>query len=197
MSKERSMELGQKIKELRAEKGMTLDDLSHLSGVSQSLLSMIERNRSAPTVRTLERIVKALGTTISKVFMEMESDESGEDDRKAFAVIKKKERKLLVLGAERAKARYELLTPDYQRRLQFMYIHFPVQAEGNGSQFVSHEGEECGLILEGRLKLVIDEEEIVLEEGDCVYFDSSIPHYMENAGDIEARAFWVNTPPTF
>jgi len=191
------MELGQKIKELRSSKGMTLEDLSHRSGVSQSLLSMIERNRSAPTVRTLERIVKALGTTIAQVYSEMESEVTGGDDRRAYAVITRRERKQLVLGPERAKAHYELLTPDYQRRLQFMYIHFPVQAEGNGGHFVSHEGEECGLILEGKLKAIIGDEEIVLEEGDSIYFDSSIPHLMENAGDIEVRAFWVNTPATF
>jgi len=192
------MELGQKIKELRSGKGMTLEELSQLSGVSQSLLSMIERNLSAPTVRTLERIVKALETTISHVYMEMEAESSnGDVPRKKAAVIKKSERKQLVLGPERAQAHYELLTPDYQRRLQFMYIHFPVQRGGKGGQFVSHEGEECGLILEGRLKAIVGDEEIILEEGDCIYFDSAIPHLMENIGNIEVRAFWVNTPPTF
>lgn len=192
------MELGQKIKELRSGKGMTLEELSQLSGVSQSLLSMIERNLSAPTVRTLERILKALETTISQVYMEMEAEASDDDVlRKKAVVIKKSERKQLVLGPERAQAHYELLTPDYQRRLQFMYIHFPVQGTGKASQLVSHEGEECGLILEGRLKAVVGDEIIILEEGDCIYFDSAIPHLMENIGNIEVRAFWVNTPPTF
>ncbi len=193
------MELGQKIKELRSDRGMTLEELSHHSGVSQSLLSMIERNRSAPTVRTLERIVKALGTTIAQVYMEMEEDASNRDaPKKRVTVLKKTERKQLLLGPERARAHYELLTPDYQRRLQFMYIHFPVRKKtGKLSEFVSHEGEECGLILEGRLKAVVGDEDIILEEGDCIYFDSAIPHLMENIGNIEVRAFWVNTPPTF
>lgn len=192
------MELGQKIKELRSDRGMTLEELSNHSGVSQSLLSMIERNRSAPTVRTLERVVKALGTTISQVYKDMEEDAADRDAGKnRVTVLKKVERKQLLLGPERARAHYELLTPDYQRRLQFMYIHFPVRKAGKRGQFVSHEGEECGLILEGRLKAVVGDEEIILEEGDCIYFDSAIPHLMENIGNIEVRAFWVNTPPTF
>jgi len=191
------MELGQKIRELRSGQGLTLEELSNRSGVSLSLLSMIERSRSAPTVRTLERIVRALGTTISQVYMEMESDASDGETQNQVSVITKKERKSLVLGAERAAAHYELLTPDYQRRLQFMYIHFPVAREGKGGEFVSHEGEECGLILEGKLKAVVGDEEMILEEGDCIYFDSSIPHLMENVGEIEVRAFWVNTPATF
>ncbi len=191
------MELGQKIRELRSTNGMTLEGLSNLSGVSLSLLSMIERNRSAPTVRTLERVVRALGTSISQVYREMESDAAGDPARNRVSVIKKQERKRLALGAERAEAQYELLTPDYQRSLQFMYIHFPVPSDGKGGEFVSHEGEECGLILEGTLKAVIGEEEWILEEGDCIYFDSSIPHLMENVGNIEVRAFWVNTPATF
>jgi transcriptional regulator with XRE-family HTH domain len=191
------MELGQKIKYLRSYQRMTLEELSNRSGVSLSLLSMIERNRSAPTVRTLERIVKALGTTISQIYREMESEITGQSAGKRVTVFKKSDRKRLVLGAERAEAHYELLTPEYHRQLQFMYIHFPVPREEKTSQFITHEGEECGLILEGRLKAVIGEEEIILEEGDCIYFDSSIPHLMENIGDIEVRAFWVNTPSTF
>jgi transcriptional regulator with XRE-family HTH domain len=60
------MEIGEKIKELRVQNGITLDELSKRSEVSISLLSIIERNRSAPTARTFDRIVKAFGTTISK-----------------------------------------------------------------------------------------------------------------------------------
>jgi mannose-6-phosphate isomerase-like protein (cupin superfamily) len=76
-----------------------------------------------------------------------------------------------------------------------MYIHFPVGRKTG--KFVSHEGEECGIILEGELKVYIDEQVVLLEEGDSIYFDSTIPHRLENMGEIEVRAFWINTPPTF
>lgn len=189
------MEIGEKIKELRVQNGMTLNELSKRSEVSISLLSMIERNRSAPTVRTLNRIVKAFGTTIPNFYWDMENDSVDYTSSERVTVIHKTDRKKLVLGPERAKAHYELLTPDYRRKLQFMYIHYPVgRKEG---EFISHEGEECGVILEGRLKAYVGDRTYILEEGDCIYLDSSIPHRWQNIGEIEVRAFWINTPATF
>ena len=189
------MELGNKVKELRNQQNMTLDELSKKSKVSVSLLSMVERNISAPTVRTLEKVVKALGTTISSLYLDIENSKGNNNTHAKVAVVHKKERKKLVLGPERGKAHYELLSPDYQRKLQVMYIHFPVGRKTG--KFVSHEGEECGIILEGELKVYIDEQVVLLEEGDSIYFDSTIPHRLENMGEIEVRAFWINTPPTF
>ena len=50
---------------------------------------------------------------------------------------------------------------------------------------------------EGRLKAFVGDQTYVLEEGDCIYLDSSVPHKWENIGEIEVRAFWINTPATF
>jgi transcriptional regulator with XRE-family HTH domain len=189
------MEVGERIKSLRRVQGMTLDELSKKSDVSRSLLSMVERNISAPTVRTLEKIVVALGTTISDVYHQMESEEAGEVQPPRISVLKKNERKTLVLGPERGKAHYQLLTPDYRRKLEIMYIHFPVGKKTG--RFITHEGEECGIILEGRLIAHIGDEEFLLEEGDTICFDSSTPHYWENAGEIEVRLYLINTPASF
>ena len=125
----------------------------------------------------------------------MENSKKEADKPGKMAIVHKKERKKLVLGPERGKAHYELLSPDYQRKLQVMYIHFPVGKKTG--KFISHEGEECGIILEGELKVYIDEQVVILEEGDSIYFDSTTPHRLENIGKTEVRAFWINTPPTF
>jgi len=189
------MELGERVKNLRRKQGMTLKELSKRAEVSMSLLSLIERNISTPTVRTLEKVVRALGTTISRLYLELENSEKQNFYSGRVTVVHKKDRKKLVLGTERGKAHYELLTPDYQRKLQIIYVHFPVGR--NKGEFISHEGEECGIILEGKLKAHIGDQVIILAEGDSIYFDSTTPHYWENSGEIEVRAFWINTPPTF
>ncbi len=189
------MEIGEKIRALRHKQGITLNALSMKSGVSKSLLSMVERSISTPTVRTLDKIAAALGITIANLYSEIENDRIDKDLTGRVTVVHRKEKKRLILGSERAQAHYELLTPDYRRKLQIIYIHFPVGKKRG--KFIRHEGEECGTILEGRLKALIDDQEFVLEEGDSIYFDSSLPHCWENIGDIEVRAFWVNTPPTF
>jgi len=189
------MELGAKIRALRRYNGLGLDEFSRRSGVSKSLISMVERNISVPTVRTLEKIVKALGTNISSLYHEMEKvGEQGEAPGK-YNVVRKDERKTLLMGRERNGARYDLLTPDYKRKLQLVYIHFPVGKKVGRS--ITHEGEECGVVLEGKLKVQLGDREIILQEGDSISFDSTVPHRLENIGEIEVRAFWANTPPTF
>jgi transcriptional regulator with XRE-family HTH domain len=189
------MELGERIRERRREQSVTLDELSRRSGVSKSLLSQVERSISVPTVRTLERILSALDTTVSALYLELENSSRAYPSGQKVAVVRKSQRKRVLLGPERGRARYELLTPDYQRKIEFVYIHLPVG--GKYGKFISHEGEECGILLEGRLKVHLEDRVIILEEGDSIYYDSAIPHRLENIGEVEVRAFWANTPPTF
>ena len=80
-------------------------------------------------------------------------------------------------------------------QIEFLYLHYPVGA--TAGQPYTHAGEECGLVLEGTFKGVFGDREVVLEAGDSVYYDSSIPHYWENAGDVDVRAIWAITPPSF
>ncbi|HEA69102.1 MAG TPA: cupin domain-containing protein [Desulfobacterales bacterium] len=64
-------------------------------------------------------------------------------------------------------------------------------------QYQLYRGEECGIILKGKLKGFIGDQVVVLEEGDSIYFDSSIPHRWESVGEGEMKAIWAITPPSF
>ena len=206
------MLLGDKLKSIRLEKGMTLEELSQKSEVSKSLLSQIERNISVPTVITLERITKAYEIATSGFFFELENDvqrstplpskkkkpvnfNSKENAlrSKNMAIVRKGDRKKLILP--RSEAAYELLSPDLQRKIEFITVHFPVGAKI--TKFFNHRGEECGVILKGKLKGFIGDQVVVLEEGDSIYFDSSIPHRWESVGEGEMKAIWAITPPSF
>lgn len=206
------MLLGDKLKSIRLEKGMTLEELSQKSEVSKSLLSQIERNISVPTVITLERITKAYGIATSGLFFELENDvqrsaplpskkkktvnfnsKKNNLRSKNMAIVRKGDRKKLILP--RCEAEYELLSPDLQRKIEFITVHFPVGARI--AEFFNHRGEECGVILKGKLKGFIGDQVVVLEEGDSIYFDSSIPHRWESIGECEAKAIWAITPPSF
>ena len=92
-------------------------------------------------------------------------------------------------------ATYELLCPDMQHRIEFISMNYPV---GGGSHdLYSHDGEECGIVLQGRFRGIVGDQEVILEAGDSIYYASSIPHRWENAGDVEAKAIWAITPPSF
>ncbi len=65
------------------------------------------------------------------------------------------------------------------------------------SEFVTHEGEECGYIIKGKMKITLGNKEYLLEEGDSFYFNSTIPHVYENYDDEVCISVWAMTPPSF
>ena len=190
------MELGQKLKALRFQNRMTLDKLSQKSSVSKSLLSQIERNISVPTVTTLQKIASAFGVPISSLFSENKNSARVSNNRgvssERIAVVRKGQRKKLIMpwGAWQ-----EMLCPDLRHKIEFFYLHYPVGTKVE--EFYTHEGEECGVVLEGKFKGIIGDQTVILEAGDSVYYDSSIPHRWENVGRTEVRAIWAITPPSF
>jgi transcriptional regulator with XRE-family HTH domain len=194
----RFMEIGEKVKTLRRANRVTLNELSEKSGVSKSLLSQIERSISVPTVTTLQKIADAFDIPISRMFSEDSDGAPAEGLNRADAkagspiVVRKGRRKKLVMpwGAWQ-----EILCPDLRHKIEFIFLHYPVGTRVE--EFYTHQGEECGVVLQGAFKGIIGDQEIILEAGDSIYFDSSIPHRWENAGDTEVMAIWAITPPSF
>jgi transcriptional regulator with XRE-family HTH domain len=210
------VQIGDKLKAVRLQNRMTLVELSGDAGVSKSMLSKIERNDSAPTVTTLQKIAGALSVDPASLFSDLHAgDPTAPSGRRmlpvsardrsldadaarnanatpAVSVVRENQRKRLIMpwGAD-----YEMLCPDMQHAIEFIQIDYPV---GGGSpNLYSHDGEECGVVLQGRFRGIVGDQEFILEVGDSVYYSSSIPHRWENAGDVEAKAIWAVTPPSF
>ena len=194
-------ELGEKIKILRKQSRMTLQELSDRSHVSKSLLSQIERGISVPTVTKLQKIAQALRLNMSELFLEIETDRNHNGDGLSVLAADKSNLPIVVRKRQRKKmitpwgAVHEMLSPDLQHKIEFILIQQPVGTRV--SELYAHEGEECGLVLEGRFKGLFGEHEFILEPGDSIYYDSSIPHRWENGGDVEVKAIWAITPPSF
>jgi quercetin dioxygenase-like cupin family protein len=68
---------------------------------------------------------------------------------------------------------------------------------GGSKGLFSHKGEEFGLVLKGRLELVLKDKVYMVEENETVYFSSEILHGWTNRGDADAVVIWVITPPSF
>ncbi len=192
------MQIGEKVRALRLRNRITLNELSEKSRVSKSLLSQIERNISIPTVTKLQQIAEAFHVPMSSLLPETDTPgETSFGDQKTMnsnriTVIRRERRKKLVMPWG---GLYEMLCPDLRHKIEFIYIHYPVGTRAE--EFYSHEGEECGVVLGGKFRGIIGDETVVLEVGDSIYYDSSIPHRWENAGEIEVRAIWAITPPSF
>jgi transcriptional regulator with XRE-family HTH domain len=191
-------DLGTNLRSLRIQRNLTLEQLSRKAKISKSQLSQIERNSSVPTVTRLVRIASALEVELDHL---VASPAQSADARRGveakthsgnIAGVRKDERRKVIMpwGAS-----FEVLCPDLRHQIEFLYLHYPVGA--TAGQLYTHAGEECGLVLEGTFRGIFEDREVVLEAGDSVYYDSSIPHYWENAGEVDVRAIWAITPPSF
>jgi transcriptional regulator with XRE-family HTH domain len=173
--------LGERIRELRRSKQISLQVLADMSGVSVSMLSQIERNRANPSLRLLTRIRKALGMQVTELFAEVPPEPRDPD----FA-RRAPRRPKLDLGLFTK----ELLSCPTARNLSFQLLHLP-PGGSSGEHAISDPSEKGGMVLQGELVLTVGGTECVLNEGDSFSFDGDRPHRFRNDSDEEVTLLWI------
>ena len=163
-------DIGQRVKTLREEKGLSLDELSKMTGFEVEFLSDIEKNEVQPQLGTVIKLSKALDSAFGRIV-------SGVGD-KLFSITRKNEQKVLLRSTSHKGKKqvytYRSLAPEVKGRHMETMI---VQLEENPDQEPSvHEGEEFIYILDGVVALKIGKEMFDLEPGDSVYYLSTTPH---------------------
>lgn len=180
------MELGNKIRQLRLLRNMTMQQLADKADLSVGMISQIERDKIGLSVTSLWKISQALGVSVGSFF-----DDDLPHDK---FVVRKDNRKKIKLSDSAAV--YELLTPDLSWNIEFLRITIE-PGEASDKKCISHDGEENGYIIQGKLLIKWGEKEIILEEGDSIRLDSTIPHRYINIGDTTSISIWAITPPSF
>jgi transcriptional regulator with XRE-family HTH domain len=192
---EEARELGQKIRSLRLAANLTLQAVGRAVGVTPSLISQVERGQASPSITNLRRIASALGVPVAALFLSSAQSANGQIDRFGRRlVVRRHERK--GLHVPRSGVVYQLLTPDLNRRVEFIWIEYKPGAITHPDP-MSHPGEENAVCLEGSVVVTIDEEDFVLGPGDSISFDSSRMHQVENRTDKRAVLISAITPPAF
>src|SRR5687767_5199997 len=174
--------IGAKIRALRLKKKMGLVELGKHTGLSPALLSKIERDRLFPTLPTLLRIALVFSVDLEYFF-------AGARERPVMAVIRKAHRVRLPERASGESAyRFESLDyPVSERRFNSYYADFFPVARA-ALRLHDHPGAELIYTLQGTLSVHIGGDEHVLEEGDSMYFDSSVPHGYRRSGGRSCSA---------
>ena len=164
--------------------------------MSASLISQVERGIASPSITTLRLIASALGVPIAALFVPTAaSSADGRTDRFGRQVlVRRAERKGLRLP--HSHVAYELLTPDLNRAIEFIWIEYEAGAK-TYREPMSHPGEENAVCLEGSVVVTIDGEEFVLNVGDSISFDSGRLHQVENRSAKRAVLVSAITPPAF
>ncbi len=190
-SEVRELRLGEKIRKLRQERRLTLQELSELSGLSKPLLSQIENDQVIPPLATLLKIAKGLRVGIHYFFEE-------EGDRQKFVLVRGDEGPM---SSRRPKSDltqgylYRPLAPGVRHKeIEPFLVEFQ-NTEWDDSFYYRHPGEEFIYLVEGELEFHYAGETMLLKPGDSVYYDSSEPHGYVSVGDRKARAVAVLHSP--
>lgn len=163
-------EIGARIKTLREEKGVSLDELSKLTGFDVGLLSSIENNEIEPQIGTIIKLSKALDSAFGRLI-------SGVGD-KLYSITRKSEQKMVLRSTSRKGKKeiytYKSLAPEVKGRHMEALL---VQLEENPDEEMSvHEGEEFIYVIDGVVAAKIGKDRFELEPGDSLYYLSTIPH---------------------
>lgn len=177
------VELAQRLRQTRLDKGLTLDEVATASGVAKGILSKVENFRVTPTLPTLAKLCEALGVKLSTLL-------DGLDARPRLSIVRKDERKRLERDRTQSNIDYDSLAHRRaDRAMDPFELYIP--ARGGRLEAMPHEGEEFLMVLEGRVTFEFDRETHQLETGDSLYFDAETDHRVFNETDQDARVLCV------
>lgn len=173
-------EVGTRIRLLRLKRHRTLKHLADDTGLSLSMISMVERGRANPSIGTLVAIAAALGIPMVSLF--------GDAARTANPVIRAADQPVVTT---RRGVRRRLLIREPDANIE---VAENTYAPGTASADVPvrHLGKEMGIVLDGALAVEVGGERYLLHPGDAVVLDSPKPHRFVNAGRRVARTLWIN-----
>jgi quercetin dioxygenase-like cupin family protein len=169
--------VGQRIRKIREEKGVALEELSRLTGFDVEFLSSLEKNEAQPQLGTVIKLSKALDSAFGRLV-------SGVGD-KLYSITRKSERRIVSRSTSKTGKKqlytYKSLAPEVKGRHMEALI---VQLEVDPDKEISvHDGEEFIYVLDGIVVLEIGDDKFELEPGDSVYYLSTTPHHIAAKDD--------------
>ena len=179
--------VGEKIKQLREKKGLSLKEVADATGFSTALLSQMENHLVSPSLGSIIKLAKALEVRVGDFF--------GETQGEPFAIVRKDERKTISRFASKEGVSYgysyESLGFEKKDRRMEPFIVTLEPATLKTSKTSAHEGEEFIFVLEGEMEVILGNHTDILYPGDSIYYDSNIPHRVQCHQDKVTRILAV------
>nr|WP_312578580.1 XRE family transcriptional regulator [Sedimentibacter sp.] len=177
---------GNKVRTLRKEKSMTIDELSSKSGFTSSYISQVERNLIEPSLSALNKICKILNVS-PYYFM---------DDGDNVVITRKEDRQKLVYSDSNKELHY-LLPINNERNLKFKFdIYETIIDPGkwDSQNFIIIESDKCVIIKKGTLLIKINDSNEILQKGDSIYICSNTPHKIYNPTEEICEILCIISP---
>ncbi len=173
--------IGSRLRMARQSRGLTLQDLARETGLSSSMISLVERGRASPSIGSLVAMSSALGIHIRELFDEENGSGSSPVSRAVDQVVIQPD-----VGVERT-----IVKTDNENNVEISLNNYE-PGSAREPESARHHGYEYGIVLAGELTVELAGTKYVLGEGDAIAYDSSQLHSLYNEGKKRVRALWVN-----
>lgn len=178
--------IGPRLKALRNMHGLSQREVAKRAGVTNSTISLIEQGRVSPSVDSLKKVLDSFSITLIQFLtMDMESDDKIFFKKDELIEFFENGAHLKLVGANRK-----------DRKLRFLHERYEIGAH-SGDEMLTHDSEEAGFVIQGKLELTVGQRTQVLGAGDSYYINNNIPHRFKNIGKTECIIVSAATPPSF
>ena len=183
-----ALDVGVRLQSIRKLKGLSQRELAKRAGVTNSTISMIEKNSVSPSISSLKKVLAGIPMSLVEFF-----SLDVEPDNQAQVVYRAAELTDICSGAITMKL---VGKAHPSRAISFLDETYPSGTD-TGDEMYAHDGEEAGMLVSGKLELTVGSEVFILEPGDSYYFESSKPHRFRNPFEHPARLISATTPANF
>lgn len=183
--------IGQKLRQRRKVKQLSLSEVANKAGLSIGLLSQIERGISAPSLRSLGMICAALSMPLRWLFQNEKIEDSDEEN----LIVRANRRRKMDLGASGMSK--EILSPDALTSLQLMRFVIHPQSDVVEGLAPRGDGAKAGTVIAGSLGIEVDGQTYTLFVGDSFAFKASSRYKLWCIGEADCELFWVSAPSVY
>lgn len=179
------VEIGNKIRQLRTQKGLTQEELADRCELSKGFISQLENDLTSPSIATLVDILQCLGTSLKEFFNDDDDDQ----------IVFRREDFFEKIDSE-LHSKVEWIIPNAQKNMMEP-IRVTLEPDGSTYPDQPHEGEEFGYVLSGSITIVVGKRSIKAKKGEAFYYTPRSEHYIKANGKTGAVFLWISTPPNF
>ena len=186
-----SFDTGARLKAEREARKLSQRQLASAAGVTAAMISLIEQNRTSPSISTLKKILAGLNMPLSAFFA------ADEPVGTKWHFTPAEFREITPEGSDTdPKVKFLRFGASTDSALLMLHEHYAPGAD-TGPDAYSHEAEEAGLVIAGQIEVTLGGETRLLRAGDGYLFNSRIPHRFRNPGPEDCVIVSACTPPTF
>jgi transcriptional regulator with XRE-family HTH domain len=182
----KKLNIGARLRQAREVRGLSQRELARRAGVTNGMISLIEQDRTSPSIASLKKILDGLPMSLAEFF----AADAPAREQVFFSAGE-------LTRLSDGKLRFRQVGADLRgRRVQILHERYAPGAD-TGEAMLRHDAEEGGVVVRGRVEITVGEERRVLGPGDAYYFDSRLPHRFRNVGEVECEIISACSPPSF